>query len=134
MEKKLILIVDDDLDVREALSAALEDAGYSVLCAANGAAALEILCLAPREAGLVLLDLMMPVMDGWEFRRRQLEDPLLREIPVLILTAGGQVEKKAQNLAVAGWLRKPFELRELLRKVNVISARQDLAQGFPAAG
>jgi CheY-like chemotaxis protein len=117
MDKKLVLVVEDDREIREAIAAILRREGYPVLCAANGEAALEILRLSPREAGLILLDLMMPIMDGWEFRRRQQNDPILRAIPVVILSAGGQVEKKAQNLEAAGWLQKPFHLEELLGEV-----------------
>ncbi|MGZ3706465.1 MAG: response regulator, partial [Bdellovibrionota bacterium] len=126
--KKLVLVVDDDRDIREAVSTALSEAGYPVLCAAHGEAALEILRASPQAASLILLDLMMPVMDGWEFRAIQKEDPAIQNIPVMILTAGGRVEKKAQNLEAVGWLRKPFGLEVLLREVESVLAKSSSAE------
>jgi len=83
-----VLIVDDDSDVRTALKELFETEGYNVVLAANGRAALNRLRegLRPR---VVLLDLMMPVMDGWDFRTHQQQDPALKDIPVFILTAAG---------------------------------------------
>ena len=83
-----VLIVDDDTDVRAALKELFETEGYTVVLAANGRAALNRLRGGLRPS-VVLLDLMMPVMDGWDFRTQQRQDPALKDIPVFILTAAG---------------------------------------------
>jgi CheY-like chemotaxis protein len=83
-----VLIVDDDSAVRSALRELFETEGYAVAVAANGQAALNHLGGGLRPC-VVLLDLMMPVMDGWDFRTEMLKDPALKEIPVFILTAAG---------------------------------------------
>ena len=121
---RTILVVDDDLDIREALGAVLEGAGYRVLLATNGEHALAMLGSGQARPDLVLLDLMMPVMDGWQFRSRQLQDSRLREIPVVIISAGGNVQQKAENLSAVGWLRKPLMIPVLLREVEASLAIQ----------
>jgi CheY-like chemotaxis protein len=83
-----VLIIDDDLPVRTALRELFETEGYAVTLAANGRAALNHLRKGLRPC-VILLDLMMPVMDGWDFRQEQLADPDVRDIPVVILTAAG---------------------------------------------
>ncbi len=82
--------------------------GFQVSCASNGREGLELLESSPELPGLILLDLMMPEMDGYEFREAQLRDPRLAGIPVLIMTAGSDIELKAQSLGVHGYLQKPF--------------------------
>ena len=126
--QRTILVVDDDLGIRESLGAVLESAGYRVRLAANGEAALGALGSEPGLPDLILLDLMMPVMDGWQFRSRQLQDPRLREIPVVIISAGGNVQQKAENLSAVGWLRKPLMIPVLLREVEAsLSIQQELS-------
>ena len=83
-----VLIIDDDLPVRTALKELFETEGYAVALAANGHAALNHLRKGLRPCA-ILLDLMMPVMDGWDFRNEQLADPALKDLPVVILTAAG---------------------------------------------
>ena len=83
-----VLIVDDDSAVRTAMKELFETEGYTVVLAANGRAALNRLKEGLRP-NVVLLDLMMPVMDGWDFRTQQMQDPALKDIPVFILTAAG---------------------------------------------
>jgi CheY-like chemotaxis protein len=83
-----LLLVDDEDAIRESLGEALEEDGFEVVMAANGKQALDFLRHNARPSA-ILLDLMMPVMDGWEFRHAQLSDPLLREIPVLVISASG---------------------------------------------
>ena len=85
---ELILVVDDDASIRAAMRELLETEGYDVTEAANGLAALGKLRAGLRPA-VILLDLMMPVMDGWDLRTEQLRDPELAAIPVLIVTAAG---------------------------------------------
>lgn len=121
---RTILVVDDDQGIRESLGAVLEGEGYRVRLAANGEAALGVLRSDPALPDLILLDLMMPVMDGWQFRSRQLQDQRLREIPVVIISAGGNVRQKAENLSAVGWLRKPLMIPVLLREVEASLAIQ----------
>ena len=80
-----VLIVEDDPDIREFMELLLADAGYDTMTAENGSRALER--MRARRPCLVLLDLAMPVMDGWEFRERQLADPELAKVPVVCITA-----------------------------------------------
>jgi CheY-like chemotaxis protein len=112
-----ILIVDDDADVREIIGEALETAGYRVAGASNGAEALRLLRNNTLRPDLILLDLMMPVMDGRAFRAEQQEDPELASIPVLVFTAYGDHRRIAQELRAAGSLSKPLRLDELLSTI-----------------
>jgi len=116
-EVKNLLIVEDDEATRGALSLILEAEGYQVSSAANGQEAMEQ--LAENELPcLILLDLMMPVMDGWEFRNRQRKDPELRAIPVIILSADGNVRQKAASLGATDYLQKPIDFDSLLAKIE----------------
>src|SRR4051794_22433741 len=96
----LVLVVDDDADLRMLLSVTLQREGYSVTCCANGDDALRWL----REAGqlpvVILLDLMMPVMNGWEFRGAQMKDPALARVPVVVISATGAARERAGLLGV----------------------------------
>jgi CheY-like chemotaxis protein len=112
-----ILLVEDDADLRESLCRVLEDAGYEVDGVRNGQEALEYL-RREQPPCVVLLDLMMPVMTGWEFRDVQRRDPALSDIPVVILTADGRAQSKADALGVGKYLRKPVQLEELLGMVH----------------
>jgi two-component system, chemotaxis family, chemotaxis protein CheY len=109
---KWILIVDDDLDLQDALANLLQSRGYVVSSVDNGAKALQRL----REAdppGLILLDLMMPVMDGHEFLTRRNADPVLADVPVVVLTAGRHPQGSV-GPGAAGVLYKPFESDDLI--------------------
>ena len=112
-----ILIVEDDFDIREALTQILEEEGYEVRGAANGKEALEI-AASPPTPKLILLDLMMPVMNGWQFRAEQLNDPRLAPVPVLVISADPHLQLKAEKLGVAGLLKKPISLDDLLVAVK----------------
>ena len=116
MEERPILVVEDDHDVREALTDILEDAGYPVLAARHGREALDLLDHAlPR---LIILDLMMPVMNGYDFRRQQLETPRIADIPVVLLSADEAVAKRSRELEAQGWLSKPVDFDRLLDVVS----------------
>jgi len=108
-----VLIVDDDLDARQALAELLEYRGFSVASAANGREALNYL----RNSSLpriIILDLMMPMMDGWEFLEHQSRDFALMEIPVIVLTATPPLEPiKAKVI-----LQKPIHLDSLVKLLN----------------
>lgn len=115
-----VLIIDDDRDIREALRDTLEDEGYVVRTANNGREALAGL-EQDWHPSVILLDLMMPIMDGWEFRRRQLAQPGLAGIPVLVVSADRNADRAAGELGVAGYLRKPLMLQALLDTLGRIA-------------
>lgn len=117
-----ILLVEDDYDVREALVETLGDRDYAVHSAADGEQALKLLRGGLRP-GLILLDLMMPRMSGSEFRMVQMDDPELSSIPVVLLSADGRMEEKAQALKVDGAVRKPIDLNELFAVIERIRCR-----------
>jgi CheY-like chemotaxis protein len=112
-----ILVVEDDTATRVAMTMVLQGTGYTVTEAGNGQEALDQLRVAPPPC-LILLDLMMPVMDGWQFRARQRQDPTLAAIPVVVISADGGVQQKARALGAAGFLQKPIEVDELLDTVQ----------------
>lgn len=112
-----VLIVDDHADIRETLAEILEGAGYSVATAANGVEALAFLRENPLP-GLILLDLMMPVMDGREFRHRMLEDPTYAEIPIAIISGADTNEQKGYSLEAVGYFVKPVAMDPLLQMVE----------------
>ena len=111
------MIVEDDLDIRDALTQILEFEGYNVLSAENGQDALARLRDGEKPS-LILLDLMMPVMDGWQFRVEQQKDANLNTIPVVIISADGRVYQKASAIGAVGYLKKPVELEVLLSTVE----------------
>jgi CheY-like chemotaxis protein len=112
--ERTILVVEDDGDVREAIAEVLRDSEYKALHAANGAEALERLRTAPTPPCVILLDMMMPTMDGWEFRALQQKDPAVKDIPVIVLTANAHGGEAAKQMHAAGFLMKPVALEALL--------------------
>jgi CheY-like chemotaxis protein len=111
-----ILVVDDDPDIRESLREVLEDEGYAVTCVSNGREALDHLQKTAARPCVILLDLMMPVMDGWTFREHQLKDPALAEIPVYVISAAGNVA--GAPVAKDRFIPKPIMLDHLLSLVE----------------
>jgi len=107
-----ILLIDDDSDIREVVGEALKFAGYEVAAARDGREGLA-LCRSFRPT-LILLDLMMPGMTGWEFRSAQQRDPLLSAIPVVVVTAFGH----DPDVSASAVLAKPFRLDDLLAQVR----------------
>lgn len=112
-EKRLILVVDDDRDIREAITDTLVDSGYRAAACADGESALEYLRRSPAP-GLILLDWNMIPMNGLEFMKHFSSEPAWAAIPVALVTADSKAEEKAQLAAFAGYLRKPMKLRDLL--------------------
>jgi CheY-like chemotaxis protein len=106
-----ILIVEDDIDTREMLGRFLELEGYRVETAENGKLALERLGSGV-DACVILLDLMMPVMDGWQFRQEQTRNAELADIPVIVVSAAGR--ERIQKIDADAYLSKPVDLEELL--------------------
>jgi len=112
-----ILIVDDDADIREALGDVLTDHGYQIAAVRNGREALTYLRKGARPR-LILLDVMMPVMDGLTFRREQMQDPELAQLPVLLISAGHEAGLDLQALGLTQMMRKPIDLNQLLDAVS----------------
>jgi CheY-like chemotaxis protein len=115
-----VMIVEDDLAVRETVQELLEEEGYRVIPASNGREALERLHQASAPS-VILIDLMMPVMDGWQLRAELARDPRLSGIPVVVMSADARVEQKAKGLSVAAILQKPVTLDHLLDTVGRLS-------------
>jgi CheY-like chemotaxis protein len=112
-----VLVVEDDFDLCDALVPILEYEGHRVVSAANGREALDRLQTMPRPS-VILLDLMMPVMDGEQFRAEQLRDPSLASIPVVVLSAHAQAEERAARIGAVACLRKPLDIDVLLDQVR----------------
>jgi len=113
-----ILVVEDELGQREALAEVLSRLGYEVQCAANGSEALELMRHSESLPGLILLDLMMPVMDGWELRAAQRKDRALADVPVVVLSALGDTANKTVQDGAAAFLSKPLRWQVLLPVVE----------------
>jgi CheY-like chemotaxis protein len=125
-DRHAILLVEDDDEIRVSLTLVLETRGFEVLTAANGRQAIDVLREVGEKPRLILLDLMMPVMDGWAFRAAQLADPALAEIPVVILSAAQDVHRQAQALHVDGFLAKPLNVPKLLETIETIDPLEAL--------
>jgi CheY-like chemotaxis protein len=110
-----VLIVEDDADLREMMAQLLSLEGFQTAAVANGREALDYLHDSDRPQ-VILLDLMMPVMDGWEFRRKQQADPQLASVPVIVLSALDPV--RAGSLDVTAFLKKPLDFDHLLALVR----------------
>jgi CheY-like chemotaxis protein len=110
-----ILLVDDDYDIRDTMSEILSEHGYEIAAAANGQEAIDWLRENAAPA-LVLLDWMMPICDGQCFRDKQLADPSLAKIPVVLVSAAPMVERLATGME--GYLKKPVDLASLLAAVE----------------
>src|SRR5437870_7948506 len=112
-----VLVVDDDVDVRDAMEFLLRGEGYSTVGAADGDEALRRL-REGLEPCLILLDLMMPWKDGFQFRREQLRDPKLSGIPVIVLSGRHQPDVDGPLLKAAAYVQKPVDPEQLLRLVE----------------
>jgi CheY-like chemotaxis protein len=114
----LVMVVEDDADIREAITEILQDNEYASVAAANGREAIERLRAQSTRPCLILLDLMMPEMDGWEFRALQRRDSELSAIPVVVLTAHTNLPHVMKVLQVAACLEKPVSIDTLLTTVE----------------
>ena len=112
-----VLLVDDDIPTTEALRLLLEGAGHRVDTAENGRQALERL-REPDGYCVILLDLMMPIMNGYEFREEQLKDPRLAAIPIIVVTADGRARDKARELGSDVFFQKPLSPPLLLEAIR----------------
>jgi CheY-like chemotaxis protein len=114
--KRTVLVVEDDADVREMIQLVLETEGHRVITAPNGAAALELLPARVDEIGLILLDLVMPIMDGWTFLEKKSQSPLLSPLPAVVISAA-QPSHPIMAMATA-FLAKPVAAEALLAVVS----------------
>jgi CheY-like chemotaxis protein len=112
-----VLIVEDDSALREALAQVLSDEGYELLSARDGLEAVNCLKKGNRP-DVILLDLSMPVVNGWEFRMFQKRDPELARIPVVLITAGGYSREEVAWLEPSAMIPKPIDLSVLLAVVR----------------
>ena len=115
-ESQQILIVDDDQAIREMVEYALADEGYSVLTADNGDVALDVLRASTPH--LILLDMRMPVMDGWTFARTYRERPP-PHAPIVVMTAAIDAFQWSREVDAAGCIPKPFELSRLFDAIRL---------------
>ena len=120
MSTARVLVVEDHEDLRELLTVLLEGEGFSVQTAANGREALA--ALDESRPALILLDLMMPVMNGDEFRARQLADPRYRDVPVICMTAAHDGRARAERIRADEYFQKPLDFDELITVVRARAA------------
>jgi CheY-like chemotaxis protein len=128
-----VLIVEDDGDLREILGEILRDARFSVVLAADGADALAKLRASPELPGLILLDIMMPVLNGFEFRAAQRSDPRLAAIPVVVMSAVTSGDVKADALQPAAFLPKPLDREDVIAVARRFCCAAEVAAGSPLA-
>ena len=120
VDRKRILVIDDDLPLRGMLAAALRQAGFQVLLAGDGAEGHRALTI--HRPDCILLDLAMPGINGWDFLQRLKETGFLGTIPIIVLSAHLHVEPQALlQLGVAAILPKPFNLPELIELIEHLS-------------
>jgi DNA-binding response OmpR family regulator len=120
MLRRRVLVIDDDIDIRTLLELVFEQAGFAVITAANGEEGLRAARLA--RPAVIVLDLMMPVMDGFEFRRRQRGDPALCGIPLVVTSACHNLQRRTSALDAMAVFEKPLDLDALVE--TVIEASQ----------
>ncbi len=113
---KKVLIVEDNLDIQLLLACALKLEGYQTTAARNGRAGMAELATGERPDAIIL-DLRMPEMDGWEFRKMQLADAEMRDIPVIVVSGEGSIAE-SEKLRASAILRKPFSLPDLYQTLR----------------
>jgi CheY-like chemotaxis protein len=118
-----VLVVDDDDATRDSLAEVLDEDGFAVLTASNGREAFEVLNSASTKPSVILLDMLMPVMDGWEFRKAQRNDPELASIPVAVFSAQPNIEATARSIDAAAYFRKPLSLDDLIDTLDSLCLR-----------
>jgi CheY-like chemotaxis protein len=118
MTPHLIFVVEDEEMIRDSIVEFLDEQGYNAVGAVDGRDALDKLAATDLLPCLILLDLMMPVMDGRSFREQQLQTPGIAAIPVVLFSAYRDVAQTASDLNAAGHLAKPLKLTELLQTVR----------------
>ncbi len=116
--KKSILIVEDDEAIRSTMSDLLEMEGYTIYTSENGQEALNFLSAPPSMPDLILLDLMMPILDGFGFCEAKEKSAEIAQIPVIIMSADGNIRQKQTKTHALGYLKKPVDIDEVLKSVR----------------
>ncbi len=109
--RKVVLVVDDEQDILDVATLVLEDEGYAVRTASDGQKALGI--VAEQAPDLILLDMRMPVLDGWGFVR-EYRSRYDHSVPIVVLTAAANAVKRAEEIGAIGFLEKPFDIDALV--------------------
>jgi CheY-like chemotaxis protein len=120
-EPSRVLVVEDDAAIRALLTELLAEEGYAVRAAADGREALAL--LAGWRPDAIVLDLLMPVMDGWPFRAEQRRRPGARDVPVVVVSASGDLGPPVETLAPAAVPAKPFDIAQLVVAVDRLAGR-----------
>jgi two-component system chemotaxis response regulator CheY len=126
---RTVLLIEDDGDIREIVAQVLADEGYETIAVPNGVEGLKRLRASAQRPFLIMLDLMLPIMDAWQFRAEQTSDARLAEIPIVIFSANPKIAQHADALGASGVVRKPPDLDDLLRVVSRFSPTHDAAPG-----
>nr|PZN04910.1 MAG: DNA-binding response regulator [Bacillota bacterium] len=132
LNEKTILVVDDEKNIRELVKFNLESRGFKVIEAADGEEALNL--VKAQEPSLIILDLMLPKIDGWEVCRLLKSDPSTRKLPIIMLTAlGDEIDKiVGLELGADDYITKPFSPRELVARVRAVIRRVEDREGSKA--
>jgi two-component system, chemotaxis family, chemotaxis protein CheY len=120
MNSKTIMVIEDNDSIRSAVRQIIEDEGYRAQTATNGEDALALLEAAATLPSLILLDMNMPIMDGWGFKAVQGTHAKFRHIPIIVVTADGNAREKALMINASGWIRKPIEVDDLLKAIQKV--------------
>lgn len=112
-----ILLIDDDFDITEAIKSILTEEGYQIFSVSNGKEGFDFLNQATQLPSLILLDIMMPVMNGYEFRKEQLESKKFKNIPTIVFSAAGKFDEE-NSLQFTEAIKKPLDLEKLLKLVS----------------
>lgn len=115
---RTILLIEDDRDICEIVAHVLQEEGYDTVTVSNGAEALRFLRAKDVRPFVIVLDLMLPVMDAWQFRAEQAQDARIAGIPVVIFSANPKIAQHADSLGAAAMIRKPPNLDEFLAVVG----------------
>jgi DNA-binding response OmpR family regulator len=116
--QKQVFLIEDDYDIRSSIVELLEEEGIPIEWADNGEEAMKRLLECEEKPSLILLDLRLPVKDGFQFRKEQKAHPDLAGIPIVVLSADGKLKEKSEILGARGILKKPVDVDELLATVR----------------
>ena len=116
--RKSVLVVEDDMDIQSSIVQILVEEGYEAHGVSNGQEALDLLNASTQLPSLIILDIMMPIMNGWEFRCLQKRDTLLASIPVIVCSSAGDIQEEARLIGARDYLQKPVVPEVLLEMVG----------------
>jgi two-component system chemotaxis response regulator CheY len=129
---RTVLVVDDDPSIRDLLADELRYTGYSVIVARNGSEALDRLNMMTPD--VIVLDLMMPVMDGWTFVEHYRDRAGRRSVPIIVVSAEGDLPPGYKALGVTAFLRKPFDLQELANCIAQVTPAREASVAHLSPG